>query len=45
MNDLWRGRADVLEARQAGSNDNWQENGLDENLSRALIANQGLKQM
>jgi hypothetical protein len=38
----WRGRADVLESRKAGSlAGNWQEVGLGENLARALVANQG----
>ena len=37
----WRGRADVLESRGAGSVGNWEEVGLGENLARALIQNQG----
>jgi hypothetical protein len=39
--EKWRGRADVLESREAGSVGNWEEIGLGENLARALIANQG----
>jgi hypothetical protein len=40
--EQWRGRADELDSRKAGSlAGNWQEIGLGENLARALIANQG----
>jgi len=38
----WRGHADVLESRTAGSlTANWQQTGLGLNLALALIANQG----
>jgi hypothetical protein len=39
--ERWRGHADVLGSREAGSNGNWQEIGLGENLARTLIASQG----
>ena len=39
--EKWRGRADVLESRDAGSVGNWEGVGLGENLARALIENQG----
>jgi len=39
--EKWRGRADVLKSREAGSVGNWEEVGLGENLAQALIQNQG----
>lgn len=39
--EKWRGRAELLEAHQAGSFGEYEQMGLGENLARALIANQG----